>query len=835
MSLPVLVAEFFDRFFIITNLPNEQDLDIVIRKELGENISLLDPSLIYSGLLTELLNWLKHTNKIKHSEGTFISESEANNLMESIETKLSELVVSGITRDIVADVSEIQFKFDDINQSLKDFARTGSTVKVLFLESSPNARFGTAKVVQVLQHNGIRNYIVVTLDTLLKLETLFASAVLNGNSENFLILECDSDNQKYSPAQHEQAFQMLNRIANKLILVAQEDNSFTQLFIKLTVPDATKFQQLCDKSQDSFLNRELSFQGVRTNIRSVVKEDVRLVTDTLFTQLFENEEISIDCNNEWMVRMPDFIPRTLYRSVAFTESELIDRVAKVPEILVAVHGRVMSELVVRVLNQKLKQRLNDDSFMDRFFFIKSDGMDDFRERNNGLAMVRVKQLSHDAKFLVEEMISNGLDDHEKYRMFTTQEFFPRTIADFSKFKNDNILLVGEAGMGKSTYLNELAYRTKADEPHLWITKINLNDYTDILKEASDGDTVDYETLLIELATDHLTEDYERIVFCKKYNDDEVVLILDGLDEISPTFSDMSIGLLNFALEQPSKKLIVATRLHLCDSLRSHLQEDAFYFQPLTVAEQKIYLKMKWLDGLATNSSFTEDSFDLFINTLFTNIFSQKQSTKISSVPLLLSFIAEIFKTDFRLFHDTLDMGSVRLCSGHYNIVNLYDDFIDLKVRRYKEDKNRASTSNVGTAKLYEIVCPLLRDALRNVALRQFPQFYSVDHLGILDEKVKNLFPHEELIRVGLLQSVRANFEGLHFVHFSFTEYFIAEVLAERCEKFPKPGIFQTLLDISPNVSMFFDLMLSRGLPLHLAILLDDRTQFEPEKFDKKYF
>ncbi|XP_037047444.1 uncharacterized protein LOC119082148 [Bradysia coprophila] len=457
------------------------------------------------------------------------------------------------------------------------------------------------------------------------------------------------------------------RLATEMDAAEKFDDVVLQQFDPALQKYVCRFVQAKHKHEDAkqihYTDLKSQTDGVRTNIRSVVKEDVHLVTDSLFTQLFENEEISIDCNNEWMVRMPDFIPRTLYRSVAFTESELIDRVAKVPEILVAVHGRVMSELVVRVLNQKLKQRLNDDSFMDRFFFIKSDGMDDFRERNNGLAMVRVKQLSHDAKFLVEEMISKGLDDHEKYEMFTTQEFFPRTIADFSKFKNENILLVGEAGMGKSTYLNELAYRTKADEPHLWITKINLNDYTDILKEASDGDTVDYETLLIELATDHLTEDYERIVFCKKYNDDEVVLILDGLDEISPTFSDMSIGLLNFALEQPSKKLILATRLHLCDSLRSHLQEDAFYFQPLTVAEQKIYLKMKWLDGLATNSSFTEHSFDLFINTLFTNIFSQKQNTKIFSVPLLLSFIAEIFKTDFRLFHDTLDMGSVRLKSS----------------------------------------------------------------------------------------------------------------------------------------------------------------------------
>jgi hypothetical protein len=110
-----------------------------------------------------------------------------------------------------------------------------------------------------------------------------------------------------------------------------------------------------------------------------------------------------------------------------------------------------------------------------------------------------------------------------------------------------VLISDTAGMGKSTVLTHLSKQIKQKFPVKWLVRIDLNDHTDALK-ALKQEQIDKEKV-IEFVLEKLLKlkpGVEMELFKKCFEQKQkvrTVIMLDGFDEISPSYKETVIDLL----------------------------------------------------------------------------------------------------------------------------------------------------------------------------------------------------------------------------------------------------------------------------------------------------
>ena len=102
-----------------------------------------------------------------------------------------------------------------------------------------------------------------------------------------------------------------------------------------------------------------------------------------------------------------------------------------------------------------------------------------------------------------------------------------------------IIIADTAGMGKTTVLTHVSKRIMKKSPAHWLVRIDLNDYTELLK-AQKGKAMDKEKVLEFISKEvlQLESDLEKEFFKKSFEGSEiskVVVMVDGFDEISPQY------------------------------------------------------------------------------------------------------------------------------------------------------------------------------------------------------------------------------------------------------------------------------------------------------------
>ncbi|KAL3277194.1 hypothetical protein HHI36_012545 [Cryptolaemus montrouzieri] len=116
------------------------------------------------------------------------------------------------------------------------------------------------------------------------------------------------------------------------------------------------------------------------------------------------------------------------------------------------------------------------------------------------------------------------------------------------------------------------------------------------------------------------------------------------------------------------------------------------------------------------------------------------------------------------------------------LIDLYDEFIKIKLSIYHREKTDTSVGNVGAAIKDEISSNTLLGAHHELALRIFFKENSLPNLNKLKELVKwaggEKKARQELARVGLLN---LNRNKLEFIHRSFAEYFLSVYLIENLQ------------------------------------------------------
>lgn len=111
-------------------------------------------------------------------------------------------------------------------------------------------------------------------------------------------------------------------------------------------------------------------------------------------------------------------------------------------------------------------------------------------------------------------------------------------------ENQTILLTDKPGMGKLTTLEMLQTKLQAKYPTSWIVFMDLKSHFKAFHKTRFG--FDSREQLLNFVTLKILkiESFEAEVFTYLYNENRVVFIFDGLDEICPTYKEFIFGLMS---------------------------------------------------------------------------------------------------------------------------------------------------------------------------------------------------------------------------------------------------------------------------------------------------
>ncbi|GJQ74820.1 hypothetical protein Trydic_g21657 [Trypoxylus dichotomus] len=398
---------------------------------------------------------------------------------------------------------------------------------------------------------------------------------------------------------------------------------------------------------------------------------------------------------------------------------------------------------------------------------------------------------------------------KEYRIFP-----PNKVTDLLKqVQEEKVLIISDrAGIGKTTVLTHFSKRIKEANPSYWVIRLDLNDYTDVFEgekrrisiESSLGTEGKCSSIkaieFFRLKLLKLESTLEQHLFSEILEKKQIVIMLDGFDEISPLYSNIVLNLLVDLNKSPIEQLWVTTRPLLGKNLAHELQSSFYTLQPFTFKDQRNFLMRFWQKFIKNVSD--ETKLKKFAETLIHKLSKSiaDSSSELASVPLQTRMLAEAFDEDLIDFYysnnprpdlplklDLLDV--YRIFSHRKYLVYIFEKSSLLKVNVARENLAAILSRGVNLRKIHQ-----------QLALQMlFPE--KKDKL-VEPRKRRSLKP-EELNRIGIVQ-----YEGekFYFVHRTFAEYyasdfFLSNLVKPRSRVSIIEDLFLDIILLSKNQTM----------------------------------
>ena len=344
-------------------------------------------------------------------------------------------------------------------------------------------------------------------------------------------------------------------------------------------------------------------------------------------------------------------------------------------------------------------------------------------------------------------------------------------------QRQKVMLISDiAGMGKSTLLTHLSKQIKQKCPSLWVVRIDLNDHTDALEVQSEQKREAVEFLSQCLLK--LNSPFEKELFEQRLKEGKVVVMLDGFDEISPSYETTVINLLKALKETPVQQLWVTTRPHLRKMLEENLQQHSYTLEPFTKGNQVEFFTKFWNEKFNlqdTSQKQLEENTTALIEKLEQSI--NDRNKKFTSVPLQTRMLAEAFDPSAlsgQNLPDKLDL----LC--------LYKTSTKRKYDIRWEDKMKTMNSNEAIKGLRKQYFRYFRKNHQHLALQMlFPK----KEIGIFKGYILPASEAQDLAWYGILHYIDGK---LQFIHRTFAEYYVADILMDQLRE--ETSLPQDILD-----------------------------------------
>ncbi|XP_069702883.1 uncharacterized protein [Periplaneta americana] len=383
-----------------------------------------------------------------------------------------------------------------------------------------------------------------------------------------------------------------------------------------------------------------------------------------------------------------------------------------------------------------------------------------------------------------------------------------------------ILITAGAGMGKSTLVTQLCCLIKSIFPSKWVIPVLLNDYTHILdKHIHKEMSMEFIKELLSFAADVNNTQIGKFLLETAMDDmGNIVVLLDGVDEISPNYTNTVCALIRSMAEVGISQIWITSRPIVKDLLEKELRILSYTLLPFSVDDQLSYLE----NYLSANNSdididvikeFTKQLLQLTIENLLDG------DSQFMGIPLQARMMAESFEHHLKAFKDTDNAG----LPEKINLIELFKQFMKAKFDIFVKQKMKSDPTNVAMKSTYE---------KHNI---EFQEIHTTCSLAVLvPEPLKSTIRPKEVwkkledilerietgnLNTGILNGIVNNKPC--FIHHSFGEYFFAVWLMNNYKenkKFLRKYLCQPELQIMLRMMNY---MISENCDLHMAVLIND--------------
>jgi hypothetical protein len=258
-------------------------------------------------------------------------------------------------------------------------------------------------------------------------------------------------------------------------------------------------------------------------------------------------------------------------------------------------------------------------------------------------------------------------------------------------------------------------------------------------------------------------------------------MLDGFDEVSPSYKETVIALLQALTQTEVEQLWVTTRPHLREELEDQLQQLSYTLEPLSEENQVEFLTNFWSQKdwftETDNKEKEEKKINLKIYAKYLiNKLAQSISDKdkeFTGIPLQCRMLAEAFDEEVKTFYQSPESFD----EFKLELFGLYERFLSRKYDIFVEEKYKISQTTV-LAK--EDLKQFFKDMREDHQILALNMSFSKDQVALLQINSQCSSSDEELTRTGIVQI--SDDGKLHFIHRTFAEYYVAEFLVNQLTK-----------------------------------------------------
>ncbi|XP_042911828.1 uncharacterized protein [Parasteatoda tepidariorum] len=596
-----------------------------------------------------------------------------------------------------------------------------------------------------------------------------------------------------------------DKLMLKFILITQRSNDLEyylevnlHFYCKMTDDSGVTFVDLTNDSQKRLLKKTIFFQGLFTELGSLITDKTKhLVDEETLSKLINNEMIVIG------KRLPDlgdienyYIERHFYQC---KDGKYIQKESKI-------HVTYDDQIETSILKQ------------DQDILLISETGKEFEKlcteyENRNIHWVREiddRYLWHKTrgeKAFLEEYCSSACSDID----------------------GRVVIISSVSGAGKSTVLTKIARKMKIINSSLWVMRINLNDYTGKLANVDfDNDKDQIFKFIVDIAG--LKTHLEGELFRHGLNAGKVAFFLDGFDEIVPDYKGNIIELLKTLQDSNTENhLWITTRPHMKNELEVTLKVLSYSLKSLSRDDQVMFIR-KYLRNILGHS--ITENFEYYANKLLDSVLQpvSDENNEFTGIPLHIKMLVEAFQEEFHTSHQ-LSKKTKSTFSKQLHLTSLYKAFVVSKFRRDLTDK-----------KILDLTKPW---SLYKIHFASFIKKYSLLALSALFMKkdLKKFLDEEELTEMkDYKKEVQEGDENWGFIshivdekpifiHYSFSEYFAALFFANNIEKENIKKIFcENIYGHKFHlIDIFFDYMVAderENCDAHIAVLNNEEDKVE---------
>jgi hypothetical protein len=222
----------------------------------------------------------------------------------------------------------------------------------------------------------------------------------------------------------------------------------------------------------------------------------------------------------------------------------------------------------------------------------------------------------------------------------------------------------------------------------------------------------------------------------------VIVLFDGYDEVASYYKDEVTQLIKSLLKTSVGKIFIASRPEWAEHLQMTFLQIKYSLMPFEKQDQGNYL-FSFL--MQTIEDVDEDLLKKIVQMILSSMSKSLNDEvyKFTGVPLITKLVAEFFESKIRdHLRDTtsnnFDDFTEKLKTETFNLVKLYDHFVEKKLRIYYEEKSGMDLSKPQVKKTVRQGTQIIMENYETLAVQQ-----------ILKTDVAKHFPNRRKNQVSL--------------------------------------------------------------------------------------